>query len=290
MLKTMHGVIAASGSTPAPPLASDWDISTASYGSPGISFNVGSEDSIPLGMTFKTDGTRMYMVGVNTDSVYQYDLSTPWDISTASVGSPGVSFSVLSEATGARDLAFNADGTRMYVIGATSGPIVQYDLSTAWDVSSASFGSPGITFSVSSETATAQGITFNIDGTRMYIVGSTGSNVYQYELSAAWDISTASYGSPGVSFSGATEDSGMRDVSFKTDGTRMFMLGSSTNTIYQYDLSTAWDVSSASFGIPGVSFSVASEDTSTQSLTFKTDGTRMYVLGFNGTSVYQYDL
>ena len=37
------------------------------------------------------------------------------------------------------------------------------------------------------------GITFNNDGTKMYIVGFAGKDANEYTLSTAFDVSTASY-------------------------------------------------------------------------------------------------
>ena len=42
---------------------------------------VTGEDN-PMGMTFKPDGTIMYLTGYTTDDVFQIPLSTAWDIST----------------------------------------------------------------------------------------------------------------------------------------------------------------------------------------------------------------
>ena len=43
-----------------------------------ISFSVASEDISPQDIFFKSDGTKMYMVGVDTDNIYQYVLLTSW--------------------------------------------------------------------------------------------------------------------------------------------------------------------------------------------------------------------
>ena len=48
------------------------DASTASYDS--VSFDVGSQESSPRGVTFKPDGTKMYLIGFSSDSVHQYSL------------------------------------------------------------------------------------------------------------------------------------------------------------------------------------------------------------------------
>ena len=49
-----------------------WDLSTASYDS--VSLDVSSEDATPTDVAFKPDGTKMYFVGISSDSVYQYSL------------------------------------------------------------------------------------------------------------------------------------------------------------------------------------------------------------------------
>ena len=51
-----------------------WDLSTASYDS--VSFPVASQDSAPRGIAFKSDGSKMYMVGSSNGSVHQYTLES----------------------------------------------------------------------------------------------------------------------------------------------------------------------------------------------------------------------
>jgi DNA-binding beta-propeller fold protein YncE len=45
-------------------------LSTASYDN--VSFSVSGQDTSPFGIAFRSDGTKMYMLGNNSDSVYQY--------------------------------------------------------------------------------------------------------------------------------------------------------------------------------------------------------------------------
>ena len=52
--------------------ATAWDVSTASYDSKYK--DVGSEDGIPVSVAFKSDGSKMYIVGSSSDRVYQYSL------------------------------------------------------------------------------------------------------------------------------------------------------------------------------------------------------------------------
>lgn len=68
-------------------------------------------------------------------------------------------------------------------------------------------------------------------------------------------------------------------IYFKTDGSKMYVLDSDNDAIYQYSLSPSWDVSSCSYD--SVSLSVAAIDTSPQDLWIKDDGTRAMIAGDN---------
>ena len=255
-----------------------YNLAGASYDS--VSFSVTGQDGSPYGMAFNNDGTKMYILGRSTDSVYQYSLSTAFDVSTASYDS--VSFSVASQDTSPFGLAFNNDGSKMYMVGSNSDTVFQYSLSTAFDLNTASYDS--VSFSVASQATIPYNIVFNNAGTRMYINDIDTDAVYQYTLSTAFDVGTASYNS--VSLDVSPQDTSPLGLVFNSDGTKMYMSGSANDSIFQYTLSTAFDLSTASYD--SVSFSVASQDTSPTSLSFNNDGTKMLMLGVQSDSIYQY--
>ena len=66
-------------------------------------FSVSSQETNPQGVRFKSDGTKMFVIGNTGDDVNEYSLSTAWDITTASFVD---SFSVNSEDTVPNGLAF----------------------------------------------------------------------------------------------------------------------------------------------------------------------------------------
>jgi len=208
-------------------LSTGWDLDTASYDS--ISFSVSSQGSSPMGVAFKPNGTKMYVIGNSSDAVHQYTLSTGWDLSTASYDS--ISFYLQSEDDSPSSVAFKPNGTKMYVVGKISDAIHQYTLSTAWDLSTASYDS--ISFSVSSQEADPTDVAFKPNGTKMYVIGNSDW-VHQYTLSTGWDLDTASYDS--VRFDVASQDSSPWGVAFKPDGTKMYFVGISSDSVYQYSL------------------------------------------------------
>ena len=48
------------------------------------SFDVSDQATRPRGITFNNDGSKMYIVGQDSDKVHEYNLSTNFNISTAS--------------------------------------------------------------------------------------------------------------------------------------------------------------------------------------------------------------
>ena len=255
-------------------------LSVADFTYDNVSFSVAGQDTTPTDITFNTDGTKMYVLGNESDSVYQYSLSTGFDISTASYDS--VSFSVAGQETSPNDITFNTDGTKMYMVGGGAETVFQYNLSTGFNLSTASYS--GVNLSVSGQTAGPSGITFNNNGTKMYILSFTTDSVFQYSLSTGFNLSTASYDS--VSFSVVSQETSPRSLVFNTDGTKMYIVGTGSDTILQYTLSTAFDLSTASYD--SVSLSIASRDTLPTGLTFNNDDTKMYLVGFSSDNVYQY--
>jgi 6-phosphogluconolactonase (cycloisomerase 2 family) len=255
-----------------------YDVGGAVYDS--VSKSVTSQDTSPSDLVFKPDGTKMYMFGRLNSRVYQYTLGTAWDVSTATYDS--ISFLITSQDTAVYSVAFKSDGTKMFVLGTTNDRVYQYTLSTPWDVSTATYDT--VSFLVSGQDTFPISVTFKPDGTKMYVLGYITDTVFQYTLSTAWDVSTATYDT--VSFSVNAQDAVPYSVVFSTDGTKMFVLGTTNDTVFQYTLSTPWDVSTATYDT--VSFLVSGQDTVPVAIAFKPDGTKMYMIGTNTKTVYQY--
>jgi len=244
-----------------------------------VSFSVAGQDTQPYSIAFNNDGSKLYMMGSYNDSVHQYTLSTPFDLSTASYDS--VSFSVTAQDTVPLGIVFNNDGSKLYMVGAANDSVFQYTLSTPFDLSTASYDS--VSFSVSGQDATPYGIAFKNDGSKMYMVGSSES-VFQYTLSSPFDLSTASYNN--VSFDVSAQDTQPVSIAFNNDGSKMYMVGNASESVFQYSLSTPFDPSTASYD--SVSFSVAGQDTQPYGIAFSNDGSKMYVVGNTNDSVFQY--
>ena len=106
----------------------------------------------------------MFILGEGNGAVYAYNLSTGFDVSTASFIN---NFSVASQENSPQGLAFNNDGTKMFITGDGGKDVNEYTLSTGFDVSTASFVD---SFDISSEDGLPNGLAFNSDGTKMFVL------------------------------------------------------------------------------------------------------------------------
>ena len=266
-------------------LGTAWDVSTASYGSVTYNLNtVGGYETNATGMYIKSDGTQFFMVGTTYDYVWSFNIGTAYNISTSSFSSTD-NYRLGTNDSTPTSIAFKTDGTKFYFCAQGGGRIYEYSLSTAWDINTTSYTN-GRFISVTTQTGAAPvGVAFSTDGTNMYVASNTNDRVYQYTLSTAWLITSATYASKSFLFS--AQESSPQDVTFSTDGTKMYVIGDGNDGVYEYDLSTAWDVSTAAYGRTKT---VSSEDGIPSAVVFKSDGTKMYVLGNQNDKVYQYTL
>lgn len=164
-------------------LSTAFDVSSASYDSVRSPFVLQTIDSSPQNIIFNNDGSKIYMVGIGNDKVYEFPLSTPYVISSAS-NSSGINFSVASQETSPKGIAFNPTGTQMFIVGPNSDTIFQYNLTSGFDITTASYSS--ISYNVNPEEPDPRGFTFNSDGTKFYIIGGVfPRGVYQYSTTSA---------------------------------------------------------------------------------------------------------
>jgi hypothetical protein len=156
------------------------------------------------------------------NKVFQYNLSTAWDISTATAVGTGLTV----DAGAVTGLKFNTTGTSMYVVLGNGNQIQQWNLSTAFDLSTATaFG----LFSVTGG-ASPQGIAFNPTGTKVFIITTNNDRINEYNLSTAFNITTAVLSN---FYTVGTQTVNPADIFFKSDGLKLFLLGD--NSIFQYE-------------------------------------------------------
>ena len=164
------------------------DISQYSLTSPfditsGVSFDGSSPVSVsyPTGLVFNPQGTSLFITSQVGADVHMFSLTVPFDI-TAGISPFGSPLSVSAEETSPQDLAFNATGTELFVMGYSGDDINQYSLSTPYDIATG-VTSLGSVFSVGTQDASPNGFVFSSDATKLYVIGGASDAVNQYNFS-----------------------------------------------------------------------------------------------------------
>ena len=197
-------------------------------------FDVSGNETSPRGMAFSSDGAKMFVAGSRSiDGVHEYALTAPFDVSTAT---HAANVSVATQDNSPQGVAFSSDGSRMFIAGDQNNGVYEYALGTPFDVTSYSFTAY---FNVTGQDRTPEGVAFSNDGARMFVVGSNRINVYEYALTAPFDVSTAS---PVDSFDVSEQDSTPTDMAFSSDGAKMFVVGNQNKKVYEYALSSVYPI------------------------------------------------
>lgn len=209
-------------------------------------------ETAPSGVFLSSDGLTAYILGVTSDTIRAYSLSVAWDISTQSA-TQTTSLLVSGVDTNPADIHFSPNGVYMYFVGHTNDRVYRYTLSTPWNLATATYDGIGASLSITTQEITAVGLTMSPDGTKLYITGSSSQNVHQYNLSIAWDLTSAVYVN---SYNVSTYESAPQAVAISNDGLKMYVVGTTNDAIVEYRLSVAWDISTATYFTTGFNTSL----------------------------------
>lgn len=267
------------------------EMTTDNFSYDSVDFDVSTLNPDPRSFYIAPDGLKFYiMQGNPSNRLRRYNMSTAWDLSTASSTTEYEELG--QEDTYALDARWSDDGTKLWMLGAGAN---QTSTTTSTDTlyyytnTSSAFtlfpGSLSFMNTVGSITFGTVPMSFRWrpDGLKLYTVGRIGDAVKQYTASTAFDITTISYDS--ISVSTASYDTEPQAVTFSSDGTKMFVLGGTTAKVYEYTLGIAWDLGTAVYD--NKTFSIA-EDSTPRGFELSADDSKLYVVGDTNNKVYQY--
>lgn len=176
------------------------------------------------------------------------------------------------------------DWTWFYIQNVTF--IEQYSLSIAWDLS---------TYSRISQTSLNRfGLFWNSNWQYQYsVLWHTTDRVYRKTASTPWLLSSLW---SEQSYNPSAQCADVKWVWLKSDGTKMYLIDNwaadwfwGTNTIYQYSLSTPWQISSW-VTYDAVSYTVTPQDNNAKSITFSVDWLKLYICWAQYNRIYEYNL
>ena len=244
-----------------------------------------SNEGLSTGITFKPDGTKMYITGSAADKISQYNLTRAFDITSAALEK---SVTINSVEAAPQGIKFNSDGTVIFILGTGNDGIDRWSLSTPYDIGSIIAANTTFT-SIGGD---PRGFDFNNDGTKMFILdGSTEKRVEEYNLSTPYNPDTKTLTN---TLGNATSSNFHQGLGFNADGSKMFVVkgedstDNADNKIDEYALSTAFDISTAT--LTGTFSPTISSKADITGLAFNNAGTKMYHLDFDDDKVYEYSL
>ena len=267
------------------------------------------------------DGKKMFLMdhletgATDGHSIFIYDLTTPFDISTMDVtnrtivDTTGLGDDLLF-GNGNKDIEFSNDGKKLFIF-ISSGKAQFHNLATPYDVASISASTlipdDGLNYSTAySETdiTLLNGVTFSNDGTKMYLNdGSKNTtDVTQVNLSTPYDPSSGTF-----AFTLNTEDIPdltanrfTMDIAFDDDGTRFYISEGINNgtgyvtSIFVYKLSDPFELNSATY-VGEYEIDGNGRNVSAYGWTFGNNGMKAYIATEDANAdgddiIYEYDL
>ena len=250
-----------------------------------------------MALNFNNDGTKMYTssmrAGDTDDKLYEYDLTTAYNISTAtlrtSINVGTYSGSVTSN-HGAMQVVFNNDGTKMFIADHNRN-IIEWTLTTPYDIDTASTTfNAGQGFDTGANQKRPTSMAFNNDGTKMFVTGNhragNPQSIHEYTLDTPFVITS------GVTHVQEVQPDPQPDyidgIVFNYDGTKMYITSSVDNKIRQYKLTTAFSI--ATLSLEGtVELSNYSGLGSGRETVFNSSGSKMFVID-QDAEVYEFNL
>ena len=264
-------------------LSTPYDITTAAYLQ---NFSISSQEANVEGIRFKPSGDQFYIVGSSGDEVNVYNLTTNWDISTATAHH---TIDVSGQDTDPNGLYVSHDGKNLYIAGDAGNTVDQWvtNLSgslapetyhtgvnrfygTFQSIGDSSFDGK-IDFRPNSEVLISSS-SLKLDGG-----GAKLSSIYSNNIS---DMSASFVREISVGSATPSNLQNNRGIFFSPDGRRMYLTDLS-NDPEQWALSTPWDIST---GIRQGEVSNLASTSYSSYVAFSDDGLTMFAFSTHNSS------
>ena len=192
----------------------------------------------PTGFVMNTQGLKVFLSDITTDTIRVFVLTTAFEISTMST-TQLQSFSVAPQTDSPLNVWMNEEGRQM-LIASNSIPksIIRYELATPHDVTTSVFvGEKSFEFP-----ADQRGIQFGNGGNKLFISAITSNRIYQYVLTSPYDLNTAELD---VSYASSSPDAGFPSIYMSNDGKTLVGLDTNSKSLRLIRLDTPYNLTTA---------------------------------------------
>ena len=266
-------------------------------------FDISSLQTLPRSIYVVPDLSRIYLAGqINT--VHQLYSTVSISKLEKSTGTwPNDELNKNIKVTGGGSLWVTAtDGTFTEEVAPSSYPIaagdwemvnVEVDATNGLSVAGYLEGYvvsdlvyTGVRYNFSSQDSGARGFNFSHDGSRIYMAGATNDEVYRYDLTTPYDLSTISY----VEVSNLDIDVVPEVALWNPDGSKFFTVGQIYDDIRVFSASTAFDVTTLTYDGAGSDLYVNAAGADPKDFQFGSNGTKIFVVASNNSNVSVWNL
>ena len=279
------------------------------------------------GIHFNDDGTKLfttYAQKPTTDTeadtfqyVHEYNLSTPYDISTRTYAGNDERCELGSGSDGhsgnqAHDLEFSNDGMKLFTSDKTNDILYRFDLTSPYDVSTCSYVyetttvdtdalQNGSNAGTKGTNTRLQGFEISEDGKKLFLLFHDSkttdlSRLHEYNLSTPFDLRTLSLVlTAGISLpTSATQTQNPNTMRFNNIGNRIFVVSHNANTltVTQVSLNSPYDTSQYTIDGSVKLTDIAGAEGLTQprGISFNKSGLKMYVGHDTTDAIFEFDL
>jgi len=237
--------------------------------STGTSITGQSEGTIS-DIKFNGDGSKIYEIESST--IYEYNLSTNYDLSTATYTGNTQTLSFNTEAA-----VFGPNGETAYFTSRTFDRVRKFDLQQAYDL--LTITNEEVVFSLSA--SSPSGIEFGKDGKIFLESDFLNDQIIVHQLDTAYDLSTVSSSNTVfLNVVGSGEIESPNDIGFSGDGSK-FYVGEFDTRLVEFNLSTDYDITTRNY-----STDISTSTGNDVQFDFNDSGTELLVAGGSTISSY----
>lgn len=253
-------------------LSVPWDISSATTAN---TYTTSAQETGPKALHIGDNGTKLFLIGTGLDTVFEYTLGDAW--SFGDVTYSGNSYDIVSETT-PTSLFFSDDGTKFYTHGTGQDTLAEYRMSTPWNINTVTT----VTNLIDVAGTIAAPTTWKAAnaGHNIFMIDTTDDVIRGYYMPTAWDPGITNFGYNALE---ATPFS----FFVSPNGTRLYLSGAVNDTVIEFELGTAYDISTAN--TTGSTLSLPAS-ASGRSLSFNDDGNILITSALSTDDISKYTL
>ena len=233
-------------------------------------------------IAFKPEGDKMYIGNVLTDTVTEFDLSSPFII----VGAvdTGKTLDVTPQGIDPKDIFWKSNGTEFFVLGSGTNDITKYHLESDWNISTASFFANDLSVNEVPRT-----IFWRPDGLKMFEMDSSTDLITAYDGTTPFNTSTLTQ--LVNTFDVSNQETNPQGMFWSSDGSFLFIIGINARTVFKYSTSIPFSIEPADINSTPVDTFLVDTQFFASGIWFNRDGTIMLISETaDPKQIHQYNL